>query len=644
MDKLADLHFLRPEWLYALLPLVLLLWLQWRRRLLSRSWQSVVSPQLLPHLLIGQCSRQRPWKFVLLLLGGVLAIVAMAGPAWKKLEVPVFRQPSSLVLLLDLSRSMDAADVKPSRLERAQMKLRDILNQQKEGETALIVYAASPYVVSPLTSDARTIASQLGSLGTDLMPAQGSRPDRAIVMAQQLLQQSGAKHGGVLLISDGLDGDESDELKDAIRNLAGAGHSLSVLGVGTLEGAPIPATNGGFLKDKNGAIVLPRLDDAGLAALARQGNGNYRRMGTDDSDFQAALAPFKRTLDRQQSKKAEGMNSDQWRDDGPWLLLPLLLLGALAFRRGYLLVVLMLVLPLPRPAYAIDWPMDWNSLWHNKNQRAQQAMQANDPKQAAELFNDPEWHAAANYRAGNYQEAAKDLQDLEGVDARYNRGNALAKQGQLQEALKAYDEALKHDQKNADAKFNHDLIEELLKQQQHDQQQNKDGQQGDKQDQKGKSDSKDKQDKSGQQGDKSGEQQDSRQPGDQQQDGKQSDGKKQDAGKENSGKPNSGKDGKDEQQQDELQKSANEAAQQNGKPEDAQQKNAHRQSGKPDDKADKGDKPEGAVEGQQDASELQQADKQWLRRIPDDPGGLWRRKFLYQYKQQQQQRKSEDKT
>ncbi len=632
MDMLAELHFLRPEWFYALLPLLLLLWLQWRRRLLSRSWQSVVSPQLLPHLLIGQSSRQRPWKILLLLLAGVLAIAAMAGPVWKKLEVPVFRQPSSLVVLLDLSRSMDAADITPSRLARAQMKLRDILNQQKEGETALIVYAANPFVVSPLTSDAKTIASQLGSLSTDLMPAQGSRPDRAITMAQQLLQQSGALHGGVLLISDGLDGDESDELKDAIKDLVAAGHALSVLGVGTPEGAPIQAANGGFLKDRNGAIVVPRLDDAGLAALAQQGRGNYRRLGTDDSDFQAALAPFKHTLDRQQSKKAEGMNSDQWRDEGPWLLLPLLLLGAFAFRRGYLLVVLMLVLPLPRPAYAIDWPGDWNSLWQNNNQRAQNAMQANDPKQAAALFNDPEWRAAANYRAGNYQEAAKDLQDVDSVDAQYNRGNALAKHGQLQEALKAYDEVLKRDPKNVDAKFNHDLVEEMLKQQ--DQQQDKDGQQGDKQDQKQQSDGKDKQDKSGQQGDKSGDQKDA-----QQQDGKQSEGKNQD-GKKDPGKQDAGKEGKDGQQQE--QQSASNTAQQSGKSEDAQRKNARPQSGKQDDHADNGDKPEGAIAGQQDASELQQADQQWLRRIPDDPGGLWRRKFMYQYKQQQ--RKSEDKT
>jgi len=627
LDRFAEFHFIRPEWFYALIPLALLLWLLWRQRLSSRSWQGVVEPRLLPHLLIGQSARQRPWTLFAVALGGLLSVIAMAGPAWQKLEVPVFRQPSSLVVLLDLSRSMDAADIKPSRLQRAQMKLRDILAQQKEGDTALIVYAASPFVVSPLTSDAKTIASQLESLTTDLMPAQGSRPDRAIVMAQQLLQQSGAAHGGVLLISDGIDGEELDDLKEAVKNLVKAGHRLSVLGVGSPEGAPIPAADGGFLKDRNGAIVLPRLDDAVLETLARQGNGSYHRISTDDSDFHAALAPFKNTLAQLASKKAEGMNSDQWRDEGPWLLLPLLLLAALAFRRGYVLVFLLMVLPLPHPAYAFDW----GSLWQNSDQRGQQAMQAGDTKQAAELFNDPEWRAAANYRAGNYQNAAEDLKEIDSAEAYYNRGNALAKQGQLQEAVNAYEEALKRDPKSGDAKFNRDLVEELLKQQQQDQQQ------GEGKDQQDKSDGKNGKDQTDQSSsDQSGSEQKPNKQG-----GKE-DAQQQDAdGKE-------GKDTKDGQGQSAKDAAAKQRDKKDGRPENNQpqadaQKDSGDDHGKPDDAVANHADANNTGEGKQDAREMKQADKQWLQRIPDDPGGLWRRKFLYQYKQQQQ-RKSEDKT
>ncbi len=617
---ISAFHFLRPGWLYALLPLVGLLWLLWRKRMSSRSWQSVVDPRLLPHLLIGQNATQRPWVSPAVGLGGLLSILAMAGPAWQKLEVPVFRQPSALVVLLDLSRSMDAADIKPSRLSRAQMKLRDILNGQKEGETALIVYAATAFVVSPLTSDANAIASQVNSLSTDLMPAQGSRPDRAINLALQLLKQSSANHAGVLLISDGIDGDEPGELKDAIKSLVDAGHRLSILGVGSAEGAPITAANGGFLKDRNGAIILSRLDDASLEALARQGHGSYRRLSTDDSDFQALLAPFKNVLEQQQSKKVEGMNSDQWRDEGPWLLLPLLLLGALAFRRGYVLLLLLFMLPLPRPAYAFDW----NSLWQRDDQRAQQALQAKQPQQAAQLFKNPEWRAAANYRAGNFKAAEADLQGIDSADAYYNRGNALAKEGQLPEAIKAYEEALKRNPKHDDAKFNRDLVEQIMKPQSRQDQQQKE----DKKNQQEKPDGKNSQGQSSEPGsDKSGSGKKS-----EQQNGKE--GQHADAEKQNAGK--SGKDASEDERKDAA------AEQQSARKEAEQQPQPGTQAKK--DEGGKDSKPNSAVDAQQDSSKTLQADKLWLQRIPDDPGGLWRRKFLYQYQKQQQPRKSEEKT
>ncbi len=623
---ITSFHFLRPEWFYALLPLAVLLWLMWRKRLASRSWQSVVDPRLLPHLLIGESTKQRPWMLLLAALGGVLAILALAGPAWKKLEVPVFRQPSALVVLLDLSRSMDATDIKPSRLLRAQMKLHDILNQRREGETALIVFAATPFVVSPLTPDAKTIDNQINSLSTDLMPAQGSRPDRAIQLAQQLLQQSSASHGGVLLISDGFAGEVPDELQAAVKELVNAGHRLSVLGVGSAEGAPIAAANGGFLKDRNGAIVLPKLDDGALQMLAREGQGSYRRLSTDDGDLRAVLAPFEHVLAQQQSKKAEGMNSDQWRDEGAWLLLPLLLLGAFAFRRGYVVLLLLFTLPLPRPAYALDW----NSLWQRDDQRAQQALQAQQPQQAAQLFKNPEWRAAANYRAGNYQAAAEDLQGVDNAEADYNRGNALAQQGQLQEAINAYDAALKRDARHADAKFNRDLVEQMLKNQpQSEQQQPSD--KSEKQDGKEsqQADAKDQgESKNGKGASKS----------DPQKSGK-------DAAEKNDGLE---KDDSPEKKvalgnDDALGKKDARAKEQAAKEEAEQRAKEQQAAMAQKDNGEKKGEPSAAVDALDNASELKQADKQWLRRIPDDPGGLWRRKFLYQYKQQQQTRNSEDK-
>jgi Ca-activated chloride channel family protein len=272
------LHFLRPAWFLALIPLAGLLMVLWRQRSAGRSWQTVVDPRLLPHLLVGGEERRSPWGVTAVALGGLLAITASAGPVWTKLQQPVFRRESALVVLLDLSRSMDAGDLQPSRLQMAKFKLRDILARRKEGDTALIVYAADPFVVAPLTNDVATIARQLPSLTTDLMPAQGSRADRAIIKALDLLHQAGAVHGDLLLITDGIDNDAPASLHEAVKKTLDAGYRMSVLGVGTADGAPIPLVNGGFFKDDDGAIVMPKLRRSRYLPPPRTGRERHGRL------------------------------------------------------------------------------------------------------------------------------------------------------------------------------------------------------------------------------------------------------------------------------------------------------------------------------------------------------------------------------
>lgn len=613
MNDFNQLHFIRPDWFWAVVPLMLLLWLLWRKQLRSRSWQSVVDARLLPHLLMGGSSgRSHAWPLLLLGLGGLLAITALAGPAWQKLEQPVFRQQSGLVVLLDLSRSMDAADVRPSRLGRARLKLVDILNQRREGQTALVAYAATPFVVTPLTSDTKTIISQLPSMTTDLMPAQGSRPDRAIATALQLLQQAGVSRGSVLLITDGVDGVDPQPLSDAIKQLQAAGHRLLVLGVGTASGAPIPMFKvGGFLTDANGAIIIPKLDDAALNGVAQQGNGLYRHLAADDGDINALLALVNSDSKTEQKKKVSDMMSDQWQEAGVWLLLPLLLLAAFGFRRGYLAAVVLALVIVPQPQTANAF--EWSSLWSNSDQQGRRALEQGDAAKAAQLFTQPEWRAAAQYRAGDYEKSLESLQGIESADSYYNRGNALAKSGKLPEAVSAYDEALKRDPNMTDAKENRDLIKKLMQQQQKSEQDKKDGdKKGDKsqqqqQDSKDQSQSgADSQQQSGSDGQQSDEKSKGKDPQQQQKEGEKSDQQLTDA--EKSDKQQKEKEQAARQQQDKKQPPA----------EQAQQLTAEQ-------------------------SEEQRANEQWLQRIPDDPGGLWRRKFLYQYQRQQQKQGDEER-
>lgn len=629
----GQFHFLRPDWFWLLVPLLGLLFLLWRRRLSSRSWRAVVDRRLLPYLLLGKEVRSRPLTLVLIAITGLLATMALAGPSWEKLQQPLFRQQSALVILLDLSRSMDAADLRPSRLQRARLKLLDILKKRREGQTALIAYAATAYTVSPLTTDSRTIAEQLPSLTTDLMPAQGSRPDRAIELALDLLRQAGVGRGSVLLVTDGVATDDAKALNHAVSDLTAAGHRLLVLGVGTAAGAPIKKSSGGFVTDANGAIVIAKLDAAALRALADRGQGTYRGLSIDDSDINSLLAAADADKRSQVAKKAAGLKSDQWRDDGVWLVLPLLLLTVFGFRRGVLSVLLavLLLLPPTKPAMA----MSWDALWLNDDQQGHQALEQGQAGKAAKLFDDPGWRAAAQYRAGKYEQALKTLQGLQGPEAAYNRGNALAQLHRFPEALQAYDQALKLAPDNADARHNRDLVKKALEQQQQ-----KSGGERQKQKQNNSGQGQGQQKDSHQGGNDQPASQPSGQPSAGQAQGQQQDnqpagarqGNADSSAADNTAASAAGKSQQAEQQQRQA-AGDKQAPQQQATNKDDSAVTAQQQQAAPD-----AEQQQAAATNQRTAdSEQRRATEQWLRQIPDDPGGLWRRKFLYQYQRQQHQ-------
>ncbi|AFL72912.1 VWA domain-containing protein [Thiocystis violascens] len=454
-----DAHFLRPLWLLAFLPLALLLLILWRQRQAGASvWRGLVDPHLLPHLLVGEEGQSRRWPLVLLGLGWSLAVLALAGPVWERLPQPLFSTASQRVILLDLSPSMNAADVPPSRLARARFELLDLLHASTEGQAALLAFGPETFVVAPLTGDARTIAAQVPQLTTDLIPVPGPRrTDLALEQAGEMLARAQGQGGDIVLITDGV-GELAASLEVA-RRLQAAGHRLSVLAVGTTKGAPVPTGTGGFVQDTAGGIQIARLQSETLRELARAGKGRYLEAEVGDRDTLTLLAAGP---ERGERIAETALTADQWREEGPWLLLALLPLAALAFRRGWLLPALLLALMLPpRPGLAFGWP----DLWSRPDQRAARQFAAGDAQSAADQFRDPAWRAAARYRSGDYAAALDDLAGLQDPEADYNRGNALARLGQFQEAVDAYEDALKQNPDQADARHNLELVRQLLEQQ-----------------------------------------------------------------------------------------------------------------------------------------------------------------------------------
>ncbi len=579
---LADFHWIRPAWLLVVPVIVALAVLLARRQLGAGHWRDVIDPILMPHVLSRTPGRGTDHRWWLLGLTGIVAAVAMAGPAWQRIDQPVFRAEQAIVVALDLSRSMDAQDIAPSRLARARLKILGMLERRQSGQTALLVYTANAFTVTPLTDDTDTIAALVNSLSTDIMPSRGSYPEVGIRKGLSLLEQAGVGFGEVLLITDG---GSSPAAKKAARDLKSAGYTLSILGVGTREGAPIPRMAGGFVTDNRGKIAVARLEERGLRDLAIAGGGRFAVLSSDDSDLDLLLSG---EIAGAAAADDDSLVTDQWREEGPWLVLLLLPLAALAFRKGWVLLLVIFIAPLPQPAEAALW----EDLWLNKNQQAQRAREDGSPADAAVLFDDAQWRAVARYEAGDYPGSAAEFAEYGDTHNLYNLGNALAQQGEFDSAIDAYEQVLELEPDNEDASYNLDLVKQLKDQQEQEQQQAGDDQQstenpgGEGQE----SDAESEQDQEGSEGSSESQQQ--------------------------SDESDSGQRGEDEMSEEDM---------------EALQEELQRAA----EEAEKGEQPQQLSEAElaqlRQQQEQQQAMEQWLRRIPDDPGGLLRRKFRYQY-------------
>jgi len=604
---LSEFHFLRPLWLLAI-PLVW--WLVFR--LLGKwwstaNWENIVEPHLLQFLATRpaiQKTRLLPW---IMCFTGTLLLLALAGPVWEKAPQPLLQKSQARVLVLDLSYSMLATDIKPTRIDRARFKLEDLLKRFVEGETALIVYAGEAFVISPLTHDPATIAALLPGLQPNIMPVPGSRADLGFQLATDLLSRSKGGTGHVIWVTDGIEGQDYSALENTIGR-----NRLSILAVGTESGSPVALSGGGFLKDKNGAIVIPKLNSQPLEKLANKKQGTFTVLSVDDRDVERIIEAETAVTDFVEDEQRR--TADKWNEEGPWLLLLALPLAAVLFRRGLLLSWSLLVLfgvsSLPNSAEAFGW----DDLWLRTDQQALKLFQAGAAKDAAQLFENPEWKGTAAYRTGDYETAIEEFSRQDSPIANFNRGNSLAVTGRLQDALDAYEEVLAENPQHEDAQFNHDLIEKLMREQQNKQQNKK----------------AEKVNKNKQQNDKEDQQQDSSKS-----EAEQNEKSEQESSteKQDSGDPQSSEDKKnnDKKQLNEDKKNLNENAEstKNKKKENSQKKN--------DESAEKNifarDKQELTAEEQS----RQQALEQWLRKIPDDPGRLLRNKMQREYQRRGKQ-------
>jgi len=572
IPNLQEFHFLRPLWLLGLIPCLVFLLALWRINSSVTAWDKAIDKSLLPFLLDSSKSAAQSTPLALLSAAWLLTIVALAGPVWEKLPQPVQKREDALVIVMDLSLSMFAPDHVPNRLDLAKRKLRDILQLREEGQTALVVYAGDAHAVTPLTDDTVTISALVPSLSPNIMPLFGSNPGSALEIAISLLDDVEATRGRILLMTDGIAGfAEEQTLAEQISNTA---YELLVMGIGTEEGAPIRTSDGGFLTDASGEVVVPQLNRNVLQSLANRSGGRYHdiQLSNADINFLLADSPF---FDENLSEVEEEF--DIWYEAGPWLLILVVPIAALSFRRGWLFSVMLLLTvtgTLTPSRQAQAW--EWRDLWQTKDQQGAEAMEAENYEDAAVLFETSTWQGTALYRSENYEAAIAAFSADDSADGHYNRANALALAGNYPEAIAAYDLAIELQPDHEDAIYNKDIIEQLLQEQE------------------------------SQEGESEGESSDDQQ---QQQ-------------------------GSEQEQQDQENSEQQEQESQEGNQDQEQQQQQQQQPEEQEGSESNSEQNTPSEESNEEFEE-QQSLEQWLRRIEDDPGELLQRKFRYQYRQRQ---------
>ncbi|WP_445391883.1 VWA domain-containing protein [Stenotrophomonas muris] len=589
----SALHFLRPEWLWALLALPLILALAVYRQRRSDAWRQAVDAHLLPHLLAAGAKRRvrLPWA---LLLGWTLASLAMAGPSWRQQAQPMFQASAPLLVVLDLSSRITATDLPPSRLLQARAKVGELLRARQGGQVGLVVYADDAYTVAPLTDDGSNVALYLDALSPDVMPRDGQRADRGIDWATRLMRQIGALQGQILLVSDQAD----SEAALAAAQARSLGLQVSVLGLGTPAGAAY--------RDGNGQIRQAALDEGSLRAVATAGGGRYARISADDGDLRALGV-----LDARDGTAAQRPGEGkQWRDEGFWLLPPVMLLALLAFRRRAVLAAVLAVGLLPwmndaqaqAPATPVSQPAQ-GTLWKRSDQLQHQRLAG----------------GVQAYRKGDFATARRQFEGIDSDAGWYNLANTLAREGNYDEAIAAYDRALALHPGMADAVANRAVVDAARKRRP-----SGGGQGQDQQKPPQNGQQKQPQGPQGQQNPQGQPKQGQQQPGQgQPPSGQQGQPK---AGDNNAqSEPQPGERGRDGQQAPPQVEDAKAQAQA-----DEQQRQRMQQAMQQarEGEAGKGGKPVPGGEGRTPRQrEEQQAVEAWMRRVPDDPGALLRAKF-----------------
>lgn len=461
------IHFLRPVWLWGfsvVAILVLLLFLSSKQK---ESWRSSIANELLPHLIVkGDGLSFLPKIFLILLLSTM--VLALAGPAWKKVETPGGEVKAALVILVDASESMLSTDIAPDRLTRAKQKIEDLLKASPGTHVAVVAYAGTAHTLIPFTTDYKSIHYQLEALTPKVMPVPGTSLELAMNLADSLLMPVEAP-STILIFTDNVTDKNIQTFSDRSSSLNRAEFVL----LATPSGAPIPLGRGRFKKDKNGQIVIPKLDVDKVKEIGKLPNVSLTTYTLDDSDVKRLAQNIRRNL--LYEKNAEEKD-EEWQDAGYWLLIPMFFFILFWFRRGWVVQWCIVVIasvslsgcsntkgdkkigiePLPEK-------VTFKDLWYTRDQQGQQLLDEGSLDEALATFTDPWQKAAVLYEQGKLEEAASIYSTIPTARSYFNLGVIYVDMESWVQARKAFQQAIDAQPDFIEAEENLSIVNAIIK-------------------------------------------------------------------------------------------------------------------------------------------------------------------------------------
>jgi len=456
-----NFHFLRPEWLWALIPICLLGILLFKKAGNEDKWKKDIPQHLAQYLVIkGKENAKLPRILMIVMI--LFVVFAVAGPTWKEIDIGEVKSKSSLIIALDLSRSMLATDLQPNRLERAKSKIVDLLNERPGMPAALVGFAGTAHTILHFTSDYNTLKYMLEHSSPAIMPLKGTSFNTLFELADSLFKPM-EMPGAMFILTDELPSEDVNLIKEFSEN---SKTKIEFLLISTPSGAPIPVSKNAFLKDDRGNTVIPTLNTNAINSFAQLTNVNINLITLDDSDIKKITSSIKENL---QFEKNEAQENRQWEDYGYWFMIPSLLLLLLWFRRGWVVSWMLLIFSLPlhgctteNNASPSQSKFEFVDLWLTKDQQAQNLFDKRNYVEAASKFENLFWVGVSHYKAKEFQLAAQTFYQIKTPEGYFNLGMCMAELENWNEAIFAFEQALVLNPDFDEAKYNIAEIKKLI--------------------------------------------------------------------------------------------------------------------------------------------------------------------------------------